>query len=156
MTRDVATSVARSRYSSQALRDRGSASLEFVVVAPVLLALIALLVLAGRVALAGNSVGQAADEAARSASISRTASAAQGLAEDGARRALAQQDLTCASVVVDVDVTGFAVPIGRPAQVRATVSCVVRLSDLAMPGFPGSRTVTATAVSPLDTYRERS
>jgi hypothetical protein len=29
------------------------------------------------------------------------------------------------------------------------------LADLALPGFPGSRTVTASAVSPLDTYRER-
>jgi hypothetical protein len=68
---------------------------------------------------------------------------------------LAEQDLQCSSVQVDVETAGFAVPVGLPAHVRATVTCVVRLSDLALPGFPGSRTVTATAVSPLDTYRER-
>jgi Flp pilus assembly protein TadG len=130
-------------------------TLEFVVVAPALLALLGLLVMAGRVAIASNSVESAADEAARSASISRTASGARAEAEDGARRSLAEQGLQCSSVEVDVDTAGFAVPVGLPAQVHATVTCVVRLSDLALPGFPGSRTVTATAVSPLDTYRER-
>ena len=85
----------------------------------------------------------------------RTASGARSAAEDGARRSLSQQDLQCTSVSVDIDTAGFAVPVGLPAQVRATVTCDVRLADLALPGFPGSRTVTATAVSPLDTYRER-
>lgn len=136
--------------------DRGSVSLEFVVLAPAMLALVALLVVAGRVAIAGNSVEEAADEAARSASISRTAAGARAAAANGARRALAQQDLQCSLLSVDVDAGGFAVAVGRPAQVRATVTCVVRLADVAVPGFPGSRTVTATAVSPLDTYRGRS
>jgi TadE-like protein len=136
-------------------RDDGSASLEFVLLAPALLALLGLLVLAGRVALAGNAVEQAADEAARSASISRTAAAARGAAEAGARRALGEQDLRCSTVNVAVDTSGFAVPVGLPARVGATVICIVRLSDLGLPGFPGSRTVTANAVSPLDTFRER-
>jgi Flp pilus assembly protein TadG len=135
--------------------DRGSVTLEFVVLAPVLLALIGLLIMAGRVGIASNSVEAAADEAARSASISRTAAGARSAAQDGARRTLAAQDLRCSSVQVDVDTSGFAVPVGLPAQVRATVTCVVALGDLALPGFPGSRTVTATAVSPVDTYRER-
>jgi Flp pilus assembly protein TadG len=135
--------------------DRGAVTLEFVVLAPALLALLGLLVVAGRVAIASNSVEAAADEAARSASISRTAAGARAAGEEGARRGLAEQDLTCTTVRVDVDTAGFAVPVGLPAQVRATVTCVVRLADLALPGFPGSRTVTATAVSPLDTYRER-
>jgi Flp pilus assembly protein TadG len=135
--------------------DRGAASLEFVVLAPVLLALLGLLILAGRVAVAGNSVEQAADEAARSASISRTAAAARRTAEDGAQRVIARQNLRCGQLGVTVDTSGFAVPVGLPAQVRATVTCLVELSDLALPGFPGARVVTATAVSPLDTYRER-
>jgi Flp pilus assembly protein TadG len=136
--------------------DRGSASLEFVVLAPALLALIGLLIVGGRVAIANNSVEQAADEAARSASISRTAAGARAAATEGARRTLGEQGLRCSSIGVDIDASGFAVPVGVPAQVRATVTCVVRLADVAVPGFPGSRTVTATAVSPLDTYRERS
>jgi Flp pilus assembly protein TadG len=136
-------------------RDEGGASLEVVILTPVLVLLLGLLVLAGRVALARTSVEQAADEAARSASIARTASGARRAAEDGATRALAEQSLRCSRVDVAVDVDGFAVPVGQPARVRATVTCVVALADLALPGFPGSRTVTASAVSPLDTYRER-
>jgi Flp pilus assembly protein TadG len=135
--------------------ESGSVSLEVVVLTPVLVLLLGLLVLAGRVALAGTGVEQAADEAARSASIARTAAAARRAAQDGASRALAGQDLRCARVNVAVDVSGFGVPVGLPARVRATVTCVVALADLALPGFPGSRTVTATAVSPLDTYRQR-
>jgi Flp pilus assembly protein TadG len=124
------------------LRDRddgGSASLELVVLTPALVGLLGLLVLAGRLAVAGNTVEQAADEAARSASIARTVVGAHAAAQEGARRALAQRDLR----------------VGAPAQVRATLTCTVELSDLALPGFPGERVVTATAVSPLDTYRER-
>ena len=138
-----------------AVRDEGAASLEVVVLTPALVLLLGLLVLAGRVALARTSVEQAADEAARSASIARTAAGARRAAEDGAQRALSAQSLRCARVDVAVDVGGFAVPVGQPARVTATVTCVVALADLALPGFPGSRTVTATAVSPLDTYRER-
>lgn len=135
--------------------DHGETSLEFVVLAPVLLALLGLLVLVGRVVVAGNSVEQAADEAARSASIARTAAAARRSAEDGARRVLARQDLRCRQLTVVVDTSGFAVPAGLPAQVQTTVTCLVELSDLALPGFPGTRVVTASAVSVLDTYRER-
>lgn len=137
-----------------AIREEGAASLEVVVLTPVLVLLLGLLVLAGRVALARTSVEQAADEAARSASIARTAVGARRAAEDGAMRALSEQSLRCSRVDVAVDVGGFAVPVGQSARVTATVTCVVALADLA-PGFPGSRTVTATAVSPLDTYRER-
>ena len=136
-------------------REAGAASLELVVVTPALVLLLGLLVLAGRVALAGSGVEQAAGEAARSASIARTAAGARRAAEQGAVRALGEQDLRCARVDVVVDVSGFGVPVGVPAHVRATVTCVVTLADLALPGFPGSRTVTATALSPLDTYRER-
>jgi Flp pilus assembly protein TadG len=135
--------------------DAGSASLELVVLTPALVGLLGLLILAGRVAVAGNSVEQAADEAARSASIARRVAGARAAAEQGARRALAQQDLRCSRVTVALDTSGFTVPVGAPARVRATLTCTVDLSDLALPGFPGERTVTATAVSPLDTYRER-
>ena len=59
------------------------------------------------------------------------------------------------STAVTVDTAGFAAPVGTPATVTATVRCVVNLADLAVPGVPGTRTVTATASSPVDTFRER-
>ncbi len=135
--------------------DDGSAVLELVVLAPVFALIVALLVFAGRVALADHAVAQAADEAARTASIARTQPEADSTADAAARAALAQQHLDCLSTQVGVDTAGFGHPVGTPATVGATVTCVVRLSDLAVPGVPGTRTVTASGTSPLDTYRER-
>jgi len=126
-----------------------------VILTPGLLLVIAVLVFGGRVALAGQSVEAAAGEAARVASLARTQPEADGAAAAAAELSLSQQGLQCLSTEVVVDTSGFAVPVGTAASITATVTCVVELSDLAAPGFPGSRTVTATAVSVLDTYRER-
>lgn len=116
---------------------------------------VALIVFAGRVAIANQAVGSAANEAARAASISRTQGQAGDTARTAATTALINQKVNCLSTTVTVDTTGFASPVGTPASVQATVTCVVNLSDLSVPGVPGTRTVTATMSSPLDTYRER-
>jgi Flp pilus assembly protein TadG len=134
--------------------ERGSVTLELAALTPAVLMLLGLVVAAGRIQVAGGAVEQAARAAARQASQSRTASTARAAAEQVARDTLAAQDLACTGLRVDVDTAGFAVPVGRPAQVRVTVACTLRLSDLAVPGL-GSRTVTAAAVSPLDRYRTR-
>jgi Flp pilus assembly protein TadG len=135
--------------------DEGSIVLELVVLAPAFTLIVAMLVFAGRVALASHAVAQAADEAARAASIARTQPEANRTAAAAARATLSQQHLDCITTQVGLDTSGFGQPVGTPANVGATVTCVVRLSDLAVPGVPGSRTVTATGSSPLDTYRER-
>jgi len=55
-----------------------------------------------------------------------------------------------------VDTAGFAVPVGTPATVSATVVCQVWLADLTpIPAMPGQVTIEATMQSPLDTYRGR-
>ena len=136
--------------------ERGSTTLELVVWAPGLLLLIGLLTLAGRVNSANAAVEQAAVDAARTASSARTAAAAAGLAQAGAGRTLAAQGLQCTTTTVALDTSGFATPPGRSATVTATVTCPVRLSDLSIPGLPGTRTVSHTATSSLDTFRERS
>ena len=135
--------------------DQGSATLELVVWAPGLLLLIALLIVAGRVSSAHGAVEQAAVEAARSASIARTPQAARSQALASARESLAHQGIACTSVTITVDTSGFAAQAGTPATVAATVTCPVRLSDLTLP-LPGTRTVTYTAVSSLDTFRART
>ena len=135
--------------------DRGSATLELVVWAPALLLLVGLLIVAGRINTAHGAVEQAAVEAARSASIARTPQAARSQALASAQESLAHQGIQCTSVTVTVDTGGFASQPGTPAVVSATVSCPVRLADLTLP-LPGTRTVTHTAVSSLDTFRERT
>jgi Flp pilus assembly protein TadG len=135
-------------------RECGNAALELVVLAPVILFFLGLLIAAGRTSIAQGSVDAAARDAARQASISRSPAAAQSAALASARTALGQDALNCAPLVT-VNVAGFAVPVGRPAQVTAHVTCRVSLSDLLVPGMPGSKTLTATFTSPLDPYRAR-
>jgi Flp pilus assembly protein TadG len=136
-------------------RDRGAVSLEAAILVPALLAVFALIIMMGRVVLASGSVQNAARDAAREASISRDASTARSRALAAANSSLSRQGLRCAQVSVSVDTSGFSVTVGQPANVRASVTCVVRLSDLG-PGMPGSRTLRAEFVSPLDQYRSRT
>ena len=140
--------------SSRRDRDAGNAALELVILAPVILFLLGLVIAAGRTSVARGSVAAAARDAARQASISLTPGAAQTAALSSARAALGQDGLNC-DPVVTVNVSGFGVAVGEPANVQATVTCRVSLSSLVVPGMPGSKTLRATFTSPLDPYRGR-
>ena len=136
--------------------DRGSTTLELVVWAPGLLLVIALLAMAGRVNSANAAVEQAAVDAARTASSARTVAGARDMAHASAQKTLAAQGLQCTTTTVVLDTSGFGTRPGQSATVTATVTCPVRLSDLSLPGLPGTRTVSHTAISSLDTFREKS
>lgn len=136
-------------------RERGSATLEAVVVVPAFLLLAAVVIAGGRVALAHQAVESAATEAARTASIERTAGVAANKARAAAHSSLVQQDLNCASLNVLVDTGGFGTAVGTAGWVEATVSCRVTLGDLGLPGLPGSMLIEESMRSPIDTYRER-
>ncbi len=135
--------------------ERGSAALEAAIGLPAFLLFIGLILFAGRVAIATQAVDSAAAQAARTASIARAQTTAQSTARTAATSTLSDQHVNCTRTTVHVDTRGFTAPAGQPATVTATVSCAVNLADLAVPGIPGARTVTATASSPIDTYRER-
>lgn len=144
----------RMRASDIPHDERGSAAIEVVLLVPALMAMLLFAVAGGRVAIAHGSVQQAAADAARVASIARTAGEAHTTAVASARATLANQGLVCTSMTVTVDTSGFATPVGTPASVGATVSCTVELSQLSLPGLP-DRVVTATVTSPLDVFRGR-
>lgn len=133
--------------------ERGSVSLELAIIAPALLLLLGVLVLAGRVETSSAAVEQAARAAARDASLARTPDAARSTALDSAHRELFGSN--CVTTGIAVDVTGFAAPVGTDGIVTVTVTCTVTIADLAIPGLPGARTMTGTATSPLDRYRSR-
>lgn len=135
--------------------DTGSMAVELAVLAPAIGLLIGFVIAAGRLSVSQGVVQAAAVDAARLASISRTADAAQNGARAGAETSLSGQPNTCRSYEVAVNAAGFAVRVGVPAQVEVTVVCHVPLANL-LPGLPGSKTITKTAISPLDTYRERT
>lgn len=136
--------------------ERGSAALEIAVAVPLLMVLVLLAAAGGRIAIAQGSVQQAAADAARAASIARTPGDASSTAQASAAATLSNQGLHCISNQVAVDVSGFGVAVGHAATVTATVSCSIRLSDLAIPGLPATKVLSASASSPLDTYRGRS
>jgi Flp pilus assembly protein TadG len=136
--------------------DRGSATIEMAVLAPALLALLGLVIVAGRISAAGSAVEQAAASAARAASIARDARAAQSAAERGARDSLRDQGIRCQPLTSSVDTSGFAVAVGSASSVRVSVRCVVPLADISVPGMPGQRTVTSQMTSPIDRFRGRS
>ena len=134
----------------------GSASVEAAVLAAALGLLLALAVAGGRVAAAEATVDQAARSAARIASLQRGATAAGTTAEAAVRVGLGERGLHCVDLTVDVDVSGFARPLGEPASVVVTVSCSVSWADLGLPGAAGQHEVAARAASPIDQWRERT
>jgi hypothetical protein len=119
--------------------------------------LIGMVVAAGRTTIAQGSVDAAARDAARQASIARSPADAQAAAQDSASAALAGDRLDCTPVIAMPGLDqAFATPVGDPASVTAVVSCTVSLSDLLVPGLPGSKRLTGTFTSPLDPFRGRS
>jgi Flp pilus assembly protein TadG len=134
--------------------DRGSATLELVILTPALLTLVLLLIAAGRITTAKGQVEQSARDAARSASLTRSLPDAQNAAAQTAQATLGAEHLTCQHLQLQVS-GGFTVPAGQPATVHVRLSCTAALGDLALPGLPGSRTETASYDAPLDTYRSR-
>lgn len=129
--------------------ERGSASLELVLMAPVLILLMLFVVLVGRLGQARADVDRAARDAARAASIARTSDAAHERAAAAARATLADGGVSCRSMTVALDTGAFA-PDGA---VHATVDCNIDLADLSLLGVPGSRTITATFTQPVDAFR---
>ena len=137
--------------------ERGSAALEAVIAIPAFLLFVALVIAAGRIAMARQGVQAAAAEASRQASIARTAGDAQVKASALVAQDAAASGLDCGGggPALSLDTSGFGAPVGEAATVMASVSCAVPLSDVLLPGVPGSFEVDATAASTLDRYRAR-
>jgi Flp pilus assembly protein TadG len=141
-------------------REAGNAALELVILAPVLLFLLGLIIAFGRVSTAQNAVSDAAQDAARQASLQLNPADAIAAGQASAQAALAADGLHCnPQVTVHTNggngLPGFQAQVGLPAAVSATVTCVVSLAPIAVPGLPGSRTISETFTSPLDPFRER-
>jgi Flp pilus assembly protein TadG len=141
---------------SPAHDQRGAASVELVILVPVLVLMLAVLVAGGRLWFARASVVEASQSAARAASLARSSGEARDAGRRAGSRILATDGLRCAGDSVSVDTGAFGVPVGTPATVTASVTCRVPFADLSLPGMPGSITVRSTGAAALDTYRARS
>jgi len=125
---------------------------EFVVLAPIVIAIVLLVVGLGRYAHGKQLVEQAAAAAARSASLATTAAQGATRAEQAAAGSLSDAGLSCTGITADVDTGSF-----RPGGVvTVTLTCTADLSGLALSGLPGTATVTATGRAPLEAHRQIS
>jgi len=135
--------------------ERGSAAVEITLVAPLLVLFVMVVIFGGRLALARQAVQSAAFDAARAASVARTQPEARTSAAEITAATLANQQLPCATTQVVVDTAGFSKPVGTPATVSVRVVCQVAIADLGLPGFAATVPVDASAISALDSFRER-
>jgi len=135
--------------------DRGSLSLEAMILLPALILVLLLIAAFGRIQSSANAVDSAARNAARAASLERDGSSARTAGTTVAEDFLSGQGLHCTSTSVNITTGGFSAALGTAATTTATVTCTVKLSDLAVPGLPGAKTMTSSFTSPIDSYRAR-
>jgi Flp pilus assembly protein TadG len=123
---------------------------EFVVLAPIVIAIVLLVVGLGRYAHGKQLVEQAAAAAARAASLTSTTAQARTRAGQAATGSLSDAGVSCTGMTTDIDTGSF-----RPGGVvTVTITCTADLSDLAISGLPGAATITATGRAPLETHRQ--
>lgn len=128
--------------------DQGSYTVELVLWTPVLALLIVVIVAAGRIVAASSDATEASRDAARAASLQTSMPNATQAAQQAARASFGGQGDTCQKL--SVKVTGNVAPGGL---VTVAVSCTTSLSDLAIPGAPGHRTLSSTSTAPIETTR---
>jgi len=134
--------------------DAGSATVELVLAAPVLVVFLLFMVFAGRIVVAMGEVEAAARDAARAASLSRSAQAGHLAAERAAAADLFGNRLVaCEHIAVDIDTTGFQPRQTAAGVVAVNVRCQIRVSDLTLLGLRGSHVVERRATAPVDAFR---
>lgn len=156
MTTDRRTSAAnRGAPQPPGGPEGGSTSLELVVIAPALLLIMVAVIAGGRLALAQQSVGLAAGQGARAATLALAPAAGAAAGRQAAQSALAAHDLDCQPGKVDVEASALAAGPGVPGQVTVAVACTVRMADLGAPGLPGAVTVRGSAQEVVDRWLAR-
>jgi hypothetical protein len=129
--------------------DRGSATVELVLIAPVLVLMMLFAVAAGRFSVARNQVNEAARDAAREASTWRVPQSASTHGVERGLASLADSHMSCHEPRVDIDTSDL-----RPGGgVVADVTCTVELGDLVGLQLGGEKTFQARAVAVVDTFR---
>jgi Flp pilus assembly protein TadG len=145
-----------SRLPGRGRQARGSMAVEFVVVAPAFALLLLLVSAGGQWVSMTGTVGGAARDAARAASLGRSGPEALAQAQQAARSDLAGKCTAGPSGVPQVTVTpmtgGAVTTFGAASAVQVRVSCDVSLSVFRLIGFPASRVFSDAAVAPLDSF----
>lgn len=127
----------------------GSATVELVILTPVVMLFVLFVVAIGRFEIVRSQVTGVARDAVEAAAVAPDALAALQAASAAAPPVAAGGGSPCRHLVVHTDVAAF-----RPGgSVTVTVRCAVPFADLAVPGLPGLAPVSSTVVAPIDTFR---
>lgn len=141
--------MSRRRKNPARRGERGSASVELVLLTPVLIVVLLFVVGLARIANARQEVEAVAADGARAASLERNTAHSARAARSLVEGELGDRGMSCVGLKVDVDISDY-----RPGgSVRVTVSCTAALGDVALSGLPGSKQFRATAVVPIETHR---
>ena len=119
-------------------------AVEIVILTPLLVAFVMLVIAFGRYVDVRGQVEAVARDAARAASVERTAGQAQAAAD--ATVAAGTRTGACSGA-------GLSGAFVAGSTVQVEVRCSVTMSDLGLVGVPGTITVSGTSAAPLDTYR---
>jgi len=133
-------------------RDEGNASIELVLMAPVLLAILALVVASGRLLSTKSAVEAVTREAARAASGADDAGSAQDIAKQRAEDVSAELMLDSSRLRLETKLGTF----GRGTPLTVEVDYLLPLADL--PGFglfPGSIQVSARHTELIERFKSR-
>ncbi len=133
---------------------RGSMSVELVIVAPGLILLLLLVGAAGRMVEGQGHLDGAARDAARAASLAQSAPQAGQAALQAAQADLGGTSW-CAAGSVHTQLTGFpadGLAVQPGAAVTVTVTCDVNMSPFGLLGFRPATVLSSQAVAPLDVF----
>jgi Flp pilus assembly protein TadG len=128
---------------------RGTLAIEMAIIVPSLLLIFALIYAYGRAATVNGALESGTRDAARSATIARSSAEAQDRARTVLTEAVRSLPPSCQSSLRVTVSNGF-VP-GEPLTVDA--QCSYSLSDLGLPGAPGTITPRSSFTSMLDPNR---
>jgi Flp pilus assembly protein TadG len=144
-------------YSAKSarVRTRGSVSVEAVLIIPAFLVFLALLAAIGRTAMVRDDIHAAVVMGARVASMQTNSTDGKTAATQAISAHLARDGTPCVDREIVVNAAALDLPPGQSGSVTATVTCVVLLSDLGVPGLPGKLTSSESFSTAIDIYAER-
>ncbi|HEV3281019.1 MAG TPA: TadE/TadG family type IV pilus assembly protein [Acidimicrobiales bacterium] len=129
--------------------EQGSLTLELMLLTPALIIVAVTTVAFGRVSESRQQVSQAARAGAEAAAIAADPSGAVSVATSDAATEVVGGGHVCTNRRIETDTSRFY-PGGF---VTVTVICQVALSDLSIPGLPGTVSIRASSTAPIDPYR---
>ena len=140
-------------------REVGTSTIELVALAPILAAMLLFVVFCGRVAWTRNTVARSARDAVRAASIAITRDDAVAALEQTLTENLGANAGRCTHLPVDYSAIGT--DSGDPGDwdagvIELRLTCRIPTSDLGLLGLAGTKTFTAVAIEPVDTWRSRT